>query len=85
MSSVSKLAQLQRLLGKDGTVEPYVHVRDAEHPAPGWYAKLNNGHKPPPDVWAVKPKVIYLGVDTPYAAVTISKVTSPQKVPAGAR
>ncbi len=78
MKQRSRHAQLARLLGAAGTLQPYVARIDATHPAPGWYAELAgsaakhlNGH-----CWRASDGTVFLGHDTPAAAVTIARVTA---------
>lgn len=72
MQQRSKYLQLARLLGELGELLPYVPSASREFPAPGWYAKceVNGGAG---ELWRFK-GMVYLGADTPAAAVTIAKI-----------
>lgn len=72
MRQASRRVQLQRLLGELGVISEYVSHSDSAHPAPGWYATLSNGHKPPKTVWQLSDGSLYLGHDSTQAAVTIA-------------
>lgn len=72
MRQASRREQLQRLLGEIGQIAAYVSCADGSHPAPGWYATLTNGHKPPKTVWQPSDGLLYLGHDSTQAAVTIA-------------
>lgn len=76
MSQRSRQQQLQRLLGEEGEVLPYVDHPHGPYRSPGWYAtlaKANGKIK----AWTLPNGQIYLGYDAPTAGGTIATLHAP--------
>lgn len=77
----TRRAQLQAILGDRGDVLAYVPHADPRHPAPGWYLQLAEsfGETMVGTAWILDAAsngrlVIYGGIDTAQAAMTIGRL-----------